>query len=133
MAITPAYFIWILTVYRKYCRRTSSKDLSGTRSASAPIDEAVLSGFSASRTAGELSWAVEGRDECDRLVAYEQKVQASYPRKRAAGMCMYPIRSFEKWFSIEWSPRTIRLYEAVKKERLPRASTSIGLTAKWKS
>jgi len=60
------------------------------------IEESVRSGFSAFRTAGELSWAVEGRDECDRLVAYEQKVQASYPGKPAVGMCMYPIRSFEK-------------------------------------
>jgi hypothetical protein len=60
------------------------------------IEAAVQSGFSCFRTAGELSWAVEGRDECDRLVEYEQMVQASYPGKPAVGMCMYPIRSFEK-------------------------------------
>jgi hypothetical protein len=58
------------------------------------IEKAVSSGFSAFRTAGELSWAVDGRNECDRLVAYEQKVQASFPSKPAVGMCMYPIRSF---------------------------------------
>ena len=59
------------------------------------IEDAVRNGFSAFRTAGELSWAVEGRNECDKLVAYEQMVQASYPGKPAVGICMYPIRSFE--------------------------------------
>lgn len=59
------------------------------------IEDTVRRGFSGFRTAGELSWAVEGRNECDRLVAYERMVQASYPTKPAVGICMYPIRSFD--------------------------------------
>jgi hypothetical protein len=59
------------------------------------VEDSVRNGFSAFRTAGELSWAVEGRNECDKLVAYEKLVEASYPSKPAVGICLYPIRSFE--------------------------------------
>jgi hypothetical protein len=58
------------------------------------VEESVRQGFSAFRTAGELSWAVEGRNDCDQLMGYEEMVQASYPGKPAVGICQYSIRSF---------------------------------------
>jgi hypothetical protein len=56
------------------------------------VDESARQGFRAFRTAGELSWALEGRGDCDRLIGYEQAVQAAYPGKRVLGICQYPLR-----------------------------------------
>lgn len=58
------------------------------------IAESVRQGFEGFRSAGELSWAIEGRDDCDRLIAYEKLVQASFPGKPAVGICQYPIDRF---------------------------------------
>jgi hypothetical protein len=58
------------------------------------IADAVRQGFTGFRSAGELSWAVEGRNACDQLLGYEEMVKAAYPGKPATGMCQYPIDSF---------------------------------------
>jgi hypothetical protein len=60
------------------------------------IYDAEKRGFSGFRTAGELSWAVEGRDECDRLIEYEHSVQKLYPGKPVMGLCLYPITMFDR-------------------------------------
>jgi len=56
------------------------------------VDDSARQGFGALRTAGELSWAVQGRGNCDRLVGYEEAVQAAYPGKRVLGICQYPLK-----------------------------------------
>jgi hypothetical protein len=58
------------------------------------IADALQQGFIGFRSAGELSWAVEGRNACDQLLAYEEMVKAAYPGKPATGMCQYPIEVF---------------------------------------
>lgn len=59
------------------------------------IEDSVRAGFTGFRPAGDLSWAVEGRDECDRLIDYEQLVEASYPGKPVHGICQYPVKRFK--------------------------------------
>jgi hypothetical protein len=59
------------------------------------IADSVRQGFSGFRPAGDLSWAVDGRDECDRLLDYEKLVEASYPGKPVNGICQYPIKRFK--------------------------------------
>jgi hypothetical protein len=54
----------------------------------------VQRGFTGFRSAGELSWAVEGRNECDQLIGYEELVKKSYPGQPATGLCQYPISAF---------------------------------------
>jgi hypothetical protein len=58
------------------------------------IEEARKQGFSSFRSAGELSWAVEGRNDCDLVVGYEHLVNEYYPGKPAIGLCQYPINKF---------------------------------------
>ncbi|HKQ86006.1 MAG TPA: MEDS domain-containing protein [Candidatus Acidoferrales bacterium] len=58
------------------------------------IEDSLKRGFSGFRSAGDLSWAVEGRNECSQLIGYEALVEECFPGKRAAGMCQYPIASF---------------------------------------
>jgi hypothetical protein len=58
------------------------------------IEETVRKGFSGFRSAGDLSWAVEGRDECRQIIGYEKMVEECFPGKPAIGMCQYPIDSF---------------------------------------
>lgn len=58
------------------------------------LDDAVGKGFTGLRTAGELSWAVDGRNECDRLVDYEHMVQQCFPGRRAIGLCQYDMNKF---------------------------------------
>jgi MEDS: MEthanogen/methylotroph, DcmR Sensory domain len=58
------------------------------------IAESFERGFTAFRTAGEMSWAVRGRNECDQILEYEAMVQKCFPGKRAIGMCQYPMGEF---------------------------------------
>ncbi|HKV48402.1 MAG TPA: MEDS domain-containing protein [Candidatus Acidoferrales bacterium] len=58
------------------------------------IEGSLKRGFSGFRSAGDLSWAVEGRNECSQLLGYEALVEECFPGKPAAGMCQYPIKSF---------------------------------------
>ena len=58
------------------------------------IETAVKNGFSGLRTAGELSWSVRGRNECDRLVGYEKLVDKYFPGKQVIGVCQYAIDEF---------------------------------------
>lgn len=59
------------------------------------IEEAVRKGFSGLRTAGEMGWAAQRLQDCDRLVAYEQMVEKGFQGKRAIGMCQYPVGRFD--------------------------------------
>ena len=59
------------------------------------IDEAREKGFRSFRTAGELSWAVEGRNLCDHVIGYEKLVQEYYPGRPAIGLCQYSMNRFE--------------------------------------
>ena len=45
------------------------------------LNDALDRGFSAFRGAGDLSWAIEGRDDCKPLLQYEDLVNAYHPRK----------------------------------------------------
>jgi hypothetical protein len=56
--------------------------------------EAKEKGFLSFRSAGELSWAVEGRNECDLVIGYEKLVNEYYPGKPAIGLCQYCIDKF---------------------------------------
>jgi hypothetical protein len=58
------------------------------------LNNAMSSGFTAFRTAGELSWAVEGHDYCDQLLAYESLVDGYYPDKPVIGLCQYDMNAF---------------------------------------
>jgi hypothetical protein len=58
------------------------------------IYEAKKKGFQSFRSAGELSWAVEGRNACDLVVGYEKLVDEYYPGKPAIGLCQYQIDKF---------------------------------------
>ena len=63
------------------------------------IEDALTRGFTGFRTAGEMSWVLDGsRDNsahfCDQLMEYEKMVQAAYPGKAAIGICQYPVDKF---------------------------------------
>lgn len=58
------------------------------------IEDTPRKGFSGFRSAGDLSWAVNGRNECRQVVGYEAMVEECFPGKAAIGMCQYPIDSF---------------------------------------
>lgn len=58
------------------------------------IRESSERGFTAFRTAGEMSWAVRGRNECDNIVDYEAMVDQCYPGKPAIGLCQYAMGEF---------------------------------------
>ena len=60
------------------------------------IEQALQQGYSGFRTAGEMSWAVEGRNMCDQLIRYEAMVEAGYPGKPAIGICQYPVHKFSR-------------------------------------
>ncbi len=59
------------------------------------MKEALEMGFTGFRTAGEMSWAVEGRDNCcDQMIEYEQLVEEFFPGKAAIGICQYNTSAF---------------------------------------
>jgi hypothetical protein len=58
------------------------------------IDESVKSGYSGFRTAGELSWVVEGHNQCDQLLEYERMVELAFPDRKAVGICQYDMSKF---------------------------------------
>ena len=59
------------------------------------LEEAQAKGFTALRTAGELSWAARGRHECDQLIEYENMVDQCFPGKRVIGLCQYAVDEFD--------------------------------------
>lgn len=85
------------------------------------IEDSVRSGFSGLRTAGDLGWAVNGRNECDRLIDYEKRVQAAFPTMPALGICQYPIGSFDR----EVLNRVIRAHSKVLDAIVPGAGASL--------
>jgi hypothetical protein len=58
------------------------------------IREAHDQGYESFRSAGELSWAVEGRNVCDLVIGYEHMVNEYYPGRPAIGLCQYNITKF---------------------------------------
>jgi hypothetical protein len=58
------------------------------------VDDAVHHGFTGFRTAGELSWAARGLDNCDQLIDYEKMVDECFPGKPATGLCQYDMSAF---------------------------------------
>jgi hypothetical protein len=58
------------------------------------LNEALRRGFTAFRTAGNLSWALEGRNVSDRLLEYEGLVNGYYPGRPAIGLCQYDTNAF---------------------------------------
>lgn len=63
------------------------------------VRDALTLGFTGMRTAGELSWALDGchGDQhalCDQIVGYEQLVERSFPGKPVIGMCQYAANLF---------------------------------------
>ena len=58
------------------------------------VEDSLRRGFAGFRTAGEMSWALNGQDGCDQLPAYEEMVNASFPDKAAVGICQYPVHGF---------------------------------------
>jgi|HubBroStandDraft_5_1064220.scaffolds.fasta_scaffold147452_2 hypothetical protein len=58
------------------------------------IQQARDHGFAAFRSAGDLSWAVRGRNECDNVLGYEKMVSTYYPGRPAIGLCQYPVSDF---------------------------------------
>jgi DcmR-like sensory protein len=58
------------------------------------MNEATDRGFTGLRTAGELSWAAQGRHECDQVIAYEKNVDEFFPGKTITGLCQYAMNEF---------------------------------------
>ena len=67
------------------------------------LEESILSalslGFTGLRTAGELSWTMNGRHGspatlCDQIVGYENMVERSFPGKPVIGVCQYAAHLF---------------------------------------
>jgi len=58
------------------------------------IADSRRKGFSAFRTAGELSWAARGKGDCDLVIGYEKMVDEYYPGQPAIGICQYAIDDF---------------------------------------
>lgn len=58
------------------------------------IAESAEKGFTGFRSAGELSWAVEGRNEYDQILEYEKMVDKAFPGRPAIGLCQYAINAF---------------------------------------
>jgi len=58
------------------------------------IAQCAEKGFSGFRSAGELSWAVQGENQCDQILEYEKMVNQAFPGKPAIGLCQYDINQF---------------------------------------
>ena len=58
------------------------------------ISDCVKRGFSGFRSAGDLSWAARGRQECNQVIGYEEMVEKSFPGKPALGFCQYHVADF---------------------------------------
>jgi len=58
------------------------------------IEEARDQGFTGLRTAGELGWAMRGRNECDEILEYEKLVEKSFSGKPAIALCQYAVDEF---------------------------------------
>jgi hypothetical protein len=56
--------------------------------------DAKKQGFTGLRTAGEMSWALNGLCDCDQLLEYETLVNQTFPDRPAIGMCQYDMRRF---------------------------------------
>jgi hypothetical protein len=58
------------------------------------IDDAIARGYSGFRTAGELSWAAQGDNDCDQLLTYERMVEKGFAGRSAIGLCQYNVNVF---------------------------------------
>lgn len=58
------------------------------------LNEALDRGFPALRGAGDLSWAVRGRNECEPLLEYEGIVNGYHPGRPLIGLCQYDANAF---------------------------------------
>jgi hypothetical protein len=58
------------------------------------LSEALDRGFPALRGAGDLSWAVKGRNECEPLLEYEGIVNGYHPGRPLIGLCQYDANAF---------------------------------------
>lgn len=58
------------------------------------LNEALDRGFPALRGAGDLSWAVKGRNECELLLEYEGIVNGYHPGRPLTGLCQYDANAF---------------------------------------
>jgi len=56
----------------------------------------LAAGFSGLRAAGEMTWALEQRPSCDRLVPYERSCDAFIPTDRMLGLCQYNANLFPR-------------------------------------
>jgi MEDS: MEthanogen/methylotroph, DcmR Sensory domain len=57
------------------------------------VEDASHKGFTALRTAGELSWASQSRAVCDQILTYEKLVDEVFPGKPVIGLCQYNLGS----------------------------------------
>ncbi|MBI1749114.1 MAG: MEDS domain-containing protein [Acidobacteria bacterium] len=55
---------------------------------------ALAEGFSALRATGEMSWALKGGADYDRLIEYEAKLNHFFPGSRCLALCQYDCRCF---------------------------------------
>ncbi len=88
------------------------------------IDDASAKGFTGFRSAGELSWAVEGRNDCDKVVGYEKMVDEYFPGKRAIGLCQYNMDAFTPEM-LQAVMESHRLHVSEKKPNCMHAGISI--------
>ena len=58
------------------------------------MKEALERGFTGFRTAGEMSWVLDGRNLCDQMFEYERLVEEFFPGKPAVGLCQYNVNVF---------------------------------------
>lgn len=58
--------------------------------------QAVREGYAGLRATGEMTWVLEGRPGCDRLVEYEARTNSFFtPEARAVGLCQYRRSRFD--------------------------------------
>ena len=64
------------------------------------VAESIRRGYSGSRTAGEMQFAIDNHVELNQLLKYEGLVDAAFPTQPVLGICQYNTRLF--------SPETLR-------------------------
>lgn len=55
---------------------------------------ALSEGYSGLRAAGEMSWALSGAAGAERLIEYEEKLDAFLPGTRCVSLCIYDMKRF---------------------------------------
>lgn len=84
------------------------------------VGRAMELGFSGSRMAGEMQFAIHNGVECNQLLDYERLVDESYPAKPVLGICQYNLRLFDA----DTLARVLDVHRLAMSDTAPRARHS---------